>query len=99
MSKKIFVFFLLILFANSLYSQNTISGKITSQGQISALDIHIHIGQKIISSDALGNYYANNLPNGKTAINISHIGYQSIDTVIDLKNNLKIVVSQKNILP
>jgi iron complex outermembrane receptor protein len=90
MSKKIFVFFLLILFANSLYSQNTISGKITSQGQISALDIHIHIGQKIISSDALGNYYANNLPNGKTAINISHIGYQSIDTVIDLKNNLKI---------
>ncbi len=90
MSKKNSVFFWLILFANSLYSQNTISGKILCQEPISSSDIHIHIGQKISSSDALGNYYANNLPNGKTAINISHIGYQSIDTVIDLKSNLKI---------
>ncbi|PTD13644.1 TonB-dependent receptor plug domain-containing protein [Flavobacterium columnare] len=90
MSKKNSVFFWLILFAYSLYSQNTISGKILCQEPISSSDIHIHIGQKISSSDALGNYYANNLPNGKTAINISHIGYQSIDTVIDLKSNLKI---------
>ncbi|MGM8360973.1 TonB-dependent receptor [Flavobacterium sp. ARAG 55.4] len=90
MSKKHLVFFWLIVLCNTVYSQNTISGKITSQGQISASDIHIHIGQKISSSDASGNYHVNNLPDGNTKIYISHIGYQSIDTVIDLKNNLKI---------
>lgn len=90
MSKKNFVFFWFILFANSLYSQNTISGKILFQGQINASDIHIHIGQKITSSDASGNYSVNNLPNGATKIFVSHIGYQSIDTIIDLKSNLKI---------
>jgi iron complex outermembrane receptor protein len=90
MSKKIFIFFCLIVFANTLYSQNTISGKITAEGQISTSDIHIHIGQKISSCNASGNYSANNLPNGSTKIHISHIGYQSIDTIIDLKSNLKI---------
>ena len=90
MSKKIFVFFCLIVFGNIVYSQNTISGKITAEGQISTSDIHIHIGQKISSCNASGNYSVNNLPNGVTKIFISHIGYQSIDTVIDLKSNLKI---------
>ena len=90
MSKKIHVFFWLILFGNSIYSQNTISGKITCQEPISFSGIHIHIGQKISSSDKSGNYSVNNLPNGITKISISHLGYQSIDTVIDLKSNLKI---------
>ena len=90
MSKKILFFPWLILFANSLYSQNTISGKIICQEQISFSGIHIHISQKIISSDATGNYSAGNLPNGKTKIFISHIGYQSIDTIIELKSSLKI---------
>jgi iron complex outermembrane receptor protein len=90
MSKKILVFFCFIVFANTLYSQNTISGKILCQEPISFSDIHIHIGQKVISSDASGNYSVGNLPDVKTAINISHIGYQSIDTIIDLKNSLRI---------
>ncbi|MFA9191935.1 TonB-dependent receptor [Flavobacterium sp. FZUC8N2.13] len=90
MSKKIIVFFSLILFANSIYSQNTISGKITCNEPINFSGIHIHIGQKISSSDAAGNYSVNNLPNGATKIFISHLGYQSIDTIIDLKSDLKI---------
>ncbi len=53
------------------------------------------MGQKIISSDALGNYSADNLPYGITKINISHIGYQSIDTIIELKNNLKLDLKLK----
>jgi iron complex outermembrane receptor protein len=90
MLKKIFIFFCFIVFANPLYSQNTISGKILFQEPINASDIHIHIGQKIIRSDASGNYSADNLPFGTTKIFISHIGYQSIDTLIDLKSNLKL---------
>ena len=90
MLKKIFFFFCLIVFANALYSQNTISGKILFQEPINASDIHIHIGQKIFRSDVSGNYSADNLTFGTTKIFISHIGYQSIDTVIDLKSNLKL---------
>lgn len=90
MSKKFLVFFGLMLFCNSIYSQNTMSGKITSQGQISPSDIHIHIGQKISKTNDLGNYSINNLPYGSTKIHISHLGYQSIDTVVDLKSNLKL---------
>lgn len=88
MSKKILVFFLSIVLCNSIHSQNTISGKIICQEQISFPDIHIHINQKIISTDTSGNYSATNLPTAKTKINISYIGYESIDTIIDLKKNL-----------
>jgi iron complex outermembrane recepter protein len=73
-----------------MYSQNTLSGKISSQEAISFSGVHIHIGKKIGSSDASGNYIVTNLPNGITKIHISHIGYQSVDTVIDLKTNLRI---------
>lgn len=90
MSKKILIFLCLIVFANTLYSQNTISGKILFREPINASDIHIHIGQKIIRSDASGVYNAENLPFGNTKIFISHIGYQSIDTIVDLKSNLKL---------
>ena len=90
MLKKIFFFFCLIVFANALYSQNTISGKILFQEPINPSVIHIHIGQKIFRSDVSGNYSADNLTFGTTKIFISHIGYQSIDTVIDLKSNLKL---------
>ena len=90
MSKKILVFFLFVVLCNSIYSQNTISGKIVCQEQISFQDIHIHIGQKIISSDASGNYSADNIASKKIKINISYIGYHSIDTIIDLKSNINL---------
>ncbi len=90
MSKKNLAFFWLIVFCNSIYSQNSISGKIISQEKINFSDTHIHIGQKISNSDASGNYYADNLPFGNIKIYISHIGYQTIDTIIDLKSNLKL---------
>jgi iron complex outermembrane receptor protein len=90
MSKKNLVFFWFMLFCNSMYSQNSISGKIICQEPISFSDIHIHIGKKISNSDASGNYSAYNLPNGTTKIHISYIGYQSIDTIIELKSNLKL---------
>jgi iron complex outermembrane recepter protein len=84
------VFFWFMLFCNSIYSQNSISGKIICQESINFSDIHIHIGQKISSSDASGNYYVDNLPFGNIKIYISHIGYQTIDTIIDLKSNLNL---------
>ncbi|WP_418264532.1 TonB-dependent receptor [Flavobacterium faecale] len=90
MSKKTIVFFWLLLFCSTIYSQNKLSGKIQCKESIHFTDIHIHIGKKIINADALGNYSATDLPNGKMAIYISYLGYQTIDTIIELKNDLKI---------
>lgn len=84
------MFFCLFLFCNSNYAQNSISGKIICQEKISFSDVHIHIDKKIIISDAFGNYGAKNLPNGNIKINISYIGYQSIDTILELKSNLEL---------
>lgn len=90
MTKKSIVIFLFVLFINCIYSQNIISGKISCQEPISLSNIHIHIGKKIISSNASGNYSVTNLPNGTTKLNISYLGYQSIDTIIELKSNLNL---------
>lgn len=90
MSKKILVFFLFLVVCNSIYSQNTISGTILSQEQISFPDIHIHIGKKVAESDSSGNYSAKNLPFGRTKINISYVGYNSIDTIVNLNGDLKL---------
>lgn len=90
MSKKISIFFWLILFCNTLYSQHSISGKITLQGQTNASNVHVHIGQKITRSDLSGNYLATDLPAVKTAISISYIGYQPIDTIVNLQSSLNI---------
>lgn len=79
-----------MLFCNSMYSQSSISGKIICQEPIRFSNLHIHMGQKIINSDDLGNYHAKNLPNGTTKINVSYVGYQSIDTIIDLQNDLNL---------
>ena len=90
MSKKILFFFLFVVFCNSIHSQHTISGKIICQEQICFPDIHIHIGKKVAESDSSGNYSAKNLPFGRTKINISYIGYTSIDTIVNLNGDLKL---------
>ncbi len=90
MSKKILIFFLFLVVCNSIYSQNTISGTILSQEQISFPDIHIHIGKKVAESDSSGNYSAKNLPFGRIKINISYVGYNSIDTIVNLNGDLKL---------
>lgn len=90
MPKKILFFFTFIMFCNILFSQNTISGKIVSQ-QLEVLSgAHIHMGRHTVSSDYNGNYTLSNLPSGPVKVNISFIGYQSVDTIINLQGNLKL---------
>lgn len=88
MSKKNFVFFLLFVLCNSVYSQNTISGKIAAQNLDHFTDIHLHVGQRIIPIDKFGSYIVTDLPNGNQKIHISHVGYQSIDTIVSVKSDL-----------
>lgn len=88
MSKKNLLFFLLFLFCAISYSQNTMSGKVSAQGLDHFTDIHLHAGQKIVPIDDFGRYTVDGLPNGSLKIHVSHVGFQSIDTIVAIKSNL-----------
>ncbi|CAN1490047.1 CirA Outer membrane receptor proteins, mostly Fe transport [Flavobacteriaceae bacterium] len=90
MSKKNIIFFFLFLLCNTLYSQNTLSGKIAAQGLDHFTDIHLHAGQKVVPIDEFGQYSISGLPNGNLKIHVSHVGFQTIDTIVALKSNHKL---------
>jgi len=86
MQQKTFAFFAL-LFCAIGFAQYSISGKVTNESQLPLSGSHIHIGQKTVSADALGNYAAANLPSGELKIYVSYIGYQAIDTILNLQQD------------
>jgi iron complex outermembrane recepter protein len=90
MQKKLFISFCFMMYFVNLFSQNTISGKITNQENQVLEGSHIHIGTKTVSSKTDGIYIVRNLTNGKTTIHVSFIGYTPIDTVVVLKSNLEL---------
>ena len=79
-----------IVFCVTGFSQNTISGKITTSELNTLSEVHIHIGNKTVSSNEKGTYSIKNLPNGNLNVHVSHIGFVPIDTIIELKSNLKL---------
>ncbi len=87
MQKKIYIIFGILFFCPTLFSQNSISGKITNTENIALVGAHIHIENKTFSSDNSGNYYTNKIPEGKASVFISYIGYQSIDTIFSINKN------------
>jgi iron complex outermembrane recepter protein len=90
MLKKNLLFFFLFLLCKTVYSQNTISGKIVAQGLDHFTDIHLHAGQKVVPIDEFGRYTIEGLPNGSLKIHVSHVGFHTIDTIVQLKSNLKL---------
>lgn len=88
MLKRKYLVFCGLLFSVCIFSQNTISGKITNQENIPLEGSHIHIGKKTGTPDALGNYFIKNVSSGKVKVHVSYIGYQSIDTLVVLNNDL-----------
>ena len=87
---KNLITFLFALFSCFIFSQNKINGKILCKEKIDYSDIHIHIGKKITKADFEGNYSVDKLANGTTQISIWLVGYQSIDTIIELKKSVQI---------
>jgi iron complex outermembrane receptor protein len=88
MLKRKYLVFCGLLFSVCIFSQNTISGKITIQENEALEGSHIHIGKKTGTTDALGNYFIKNVSSGKVKVHVSYIGYQSIDTLVGLNNDL-----------
>lgn len=110
MHKKSYLFFCISLFCTISFAQSTVRGKITSQAGTPLVGSHIHIGKKTVSSDADGNYLLKKLPSGNQKIHVSYIGFQAVDTLVNLSGDLvfdfvlkekadklqEVVVRQKN---
>ncbi|MGO4904804.1 TonB-dependent receptor [Flavobacterium sp. W20_MBD1_R3] len=87
MQTKIYLVFCFCLFCTVSFSQNTVSGKVTTQEGISLSGSHVHIGTKTVSSDVSGNYLIKRLPSGKVKVFVSYIGFQSVDTIVNLSGD------------
>ncbi|WP_395054290.1 TonB-dependent receptor domain-containing protein [Flavobacterium sp.] len=72
------------------FAQNSISGKIYNTNNSTIVGSHVHIGSKSVSSDSDGNYSIKNLPIGLLKVNISCVGYQTIDSTITVLGNSEI---------
>ena len=87
MQTKIYIVFCFCWFCAVGFSQNTVSGKITTQEGIPLSGSHVHIGTKIVSSDVSGNYLIKRLPVGNVKVFVSYIGFQSVDTLVNLADD------------
>ena len=70
------------------YAQNTIRGTIFSQGQKGLAGSHIHMGSKTATADADGKYEIKNLSSGTLKVFVSFVGYDPIDTLITIREDL-----------
>ncbi len=88
MYKSFFVTLLVLLFAlESGYSQNSISGTITSnedQSPLEQVEIYFPQLEKGTLTDASGNYSLSNLPVGPYKIVIAYLGFQTFSKTIDI---------------
>lgn len=80
---------LLALLAGSwcVHSQNTISGKVRTIQQQPLDGAHIHIGRLHSISKPDGYYELHGLADGSHRVVISHIGYKSLDTIMNITGN------------
>ncbi len=87
MFKVNWIVLLVFLLCVNGFSQNTISGKTSSQNLLPLAGTHIHIGKKSTSSTSNGTYSIKNLPNGQMSVSVSYVGFKTIDTIINVKGN------------
>ena len=91
-----FVLLLFILFQNFTYSQQiTLKGRIIDHNDSGLESAHVHINNQFMLTRENGYYQINNLKEGEYRINISYLGFTSIDTIISLSGNTVIDFKMK----
>ena len=83
-SYSVFVFF---WFTALVFSQNKLSGTITTETKKNLEGCHVHIGNKTVNTNKKGFYEIKDLPSGTLKVSLSYVGYQTIDTVITLTSD------------
>ena len=76
------------LFSTVIWSQYSIDGIITDENGLPLKGAHVHIANKTTSTLPNGAFLLEKIPTGKQRLYISFIGYQPIDTVIVVSQNL-----------
>ena len=96
MQNKIVILFLVCF--GSMYSQNTLNGNVIDEQNQPLSGSHVHVGSKTVTADSFGKFMLNNIPNGKTKIFVSYVGYQSLDTIVTVSSNttLNFVLRKKS---
>ena len=96
---KKLILLLFIMLSTLLQAQNTVSGVIKDIKNQPLIGVNIYINElhKGTLSDAYGNYYFENLPNGKLNIEINYQGYKKINKTIEKlqkSNTLDIILEE-----
>ena len=87
MKKALLISTLILLYFVS-YAQNSIKGKITDQDNLPLIGAGVFVPDmnKTTMSDENGNYEILNLPDGKTKIQFSYLGYANEIKTVELNN-------------
>jgi len=86
--------FLFIGNQSLVYSQNTISGKITSQKNEPLDGAHIHAGQNFAVSNPIG-AFSIDVPSVQNRIVVSYIGYKTVDTLLNVDKDVVLNIQLK----
>ncbi len=78
-----------------VYSQNTLSGKITNEKKQPLAGSHIHVSSFFANADEAGNYTINGIPNARLQVFVEYLGYKTLDTIIDFQENKVLNIALK----
>lgn len=88
----LFFAFLFIGNQSLVYSQNSLSGKITNEKNQPLTGSHVHVSNFFANSDPSGNYSITGIPNSRLQVFVEYLGYKTFDTIIDFKGNITLNV-------
>jgi iron complex outermembrane receptor protein len=77
------------------YSQNAISGNVTTTQNTPLDGAHIHIEQLHAISNPDGSYEIHNVPSGQHRIVVSYVGFATVDTLVTVQEHLRFDVVLK----
>jgi len=86
--RYILLFAFLVIGNRSLvYSQNSLSGKITNEKNQPLAGSHIHVSSFFANTDESGNFEIKGIPNARLQVFVEYLGYKTLDTILDFQGN------------
>lgn len=93
-----YILLLAFLFSGNqylIYSQNSLSGKITNEKKQPLAGSYVHASTFFATTDKSGNYTIKGISNSRLQVFVEYLGYETLDTIIDFKGNVTLNISLK----
>ncbi|WP_037318194.1 TonB-dependent receptor domain-containing protein [Salegentibacter sp. Hel_I_6] len=85
MKQFLFVLLLFIIFPITIFSQQlSLEGKVVDEQEVALEGAHVHINNRFVLAGENGTYHIANLKEGEHRINVSYIGFKTLDTLVSL---------------